>query len=84
MMFMVFFTQVLDEHGSGSQSLGVCKVPLSQLLESADMTMSRPFALRESGADTTLFLHLCLRVIHLHSSVMQPALSLKNKSAYEY
>ena len=59
--------QVMDERGSkgGSQSVGVCKVPLSHLLESDDMTSSRPFALHESGTDKTVTLHLCLRVITL-------------------
>ena len=47
--------------GAG-QPLGVCKVPLSRLLDSDDMTLSSPFALRESGQDATVTLHLCLRV----------------------
>jgi len=56
--------QVMDERGSKrvGESLGVCKIELSRLLDSADMTSSRPFALRESGTDTTVTLHLCLRV----------------------
>ena len=55
----------MDERGSkgSGESLGLCKIPLSQLLESDDMTSSRPYALRESGTETTVTLHLCLRVI---------------------
>jgi len=54
----------MDRRGSkgAGQPLGVCKVALSRLLESDDMTSSRPFALRESGQDATVTLHLCLRV----------------------
>jgi len=56
---------VMDQRGlkSAGESLGVCRVHLALLLDSDDMTMSRPFALRESGTDTTITLHLCLRVI---------------------
>jgi len=52
--------QVVNKHDD--QSLGVCKVSLADLLHSADMTSSRPYHLRESGTDTTVTLHLCLRV----------------------
>ena len=57
--------QVIDNRESGSEPVGVCKVPLSLLLESTDMTASRPFPLRESGIDSTVTLHLCLRVCKL-------------------
>ena len=38
-------------------------MPLSQLLESEDMTLAKQFALSDTdAADTTITLHLCLRV----------------------
>jgi len=61
----VLLIQVIDNRESGSEPVGVCKVPLSLLLESTDMTASRPFPLRESGIDSTVTLHLCLRVCNL-------------------
>ena len=65
MITCVLLIQVIDDREGDSEPVGVCKVPLSLLLESSDLTASRPFPLRESGMDSTVTLHLCLRVCNL-------------------
>jgi len=43
--------------------LGVIKIPIEQLMELDDMTVSRPYALKEATTRATIYLSLCLRIL---------------------
>ncbi|XP_058390268.1 extended synaptotagmin-2 isoform X5 [Diceros bicornis minor] len=53
-------------------SLGNLKIPLSQLLNSDDMTMNQRFQLSNSGPNSTLKMKIALRVLHLEKQERSP------------
>lgn len=55
------FLQVRDEQHQCS--LGNFKLPLSQLLESEDLTMHQRFQLSNSGPNSTINMKIALRVL---------------------
>uniref|UniRef100_A0A8C6ZL99 Extended synaptotagmin 2 n=1 Tax=Nothoprocta perdicaria TaxID=30464 RepID=A0A8C6ZL99_NOTPE len=53
-------------------SLGNFKLPLSQLLESEDLTMHQRFHLSNSGPNSTIYMKIALRVLCLEKQARSP------------
>ena len=53
--------QVFDS-GKGSKRLGTVTVSIKDLLNAKDMTVNRPFPLRDAEPQSKINLQLCLRV----------------------
>ncbi|XP_055990764.1 extended synaptotagmin-2 isoform X2 [Sorex fumeus] len=53
-------------------SLGGLRIPLSQLLSCADMTLAQRFQLRDSGPNSSLKMKLALRVLQLETQERAP------------
>ncbi|XP_068002126.1 extended synaptotagmin-2 isoform X3 [Melanerpes formicivorus] len=53
-------------------SLGNFKLPLSQLLESEDLTMHQRFQLSNSGPNSTIYMKIALRVLSLEKQARSP------------
>ncbi|XP_068529560.1 extended synaptotagmin-2 isoform X2 [Anas acuta] len=53
-------------------SLGNLKLPLSQLLESEDLTMHQRFHLSNSGPNSTIYMKIALRVLSLEKQARSP------------
>ncbi|XP_010584042.1 PREDICTED: extended synaptotagmin-2 isoform X3 [Haliaeetus leucocephalus] len=64
------FLQVRDEQHQCS--LGNFKLPLSQLLESEDLTMHQRFHLSNSGPNSTINMKIALRVLSLEKQARSP------------
>ncbi|NXU25871.1 ESYT2 protein, partial [Thalassarche chlororhynchos] len=62
--------QVRDEQHQCS--LGNFKLPLSQLLESEDLTMHQRFHLSNSGPNSTINMKIALRVLSLEKQARSP------------
>ncbi|XP_075068211.1 extended synaptotagmin-2 isoform X2 [Mixophyes fleayi] len=62
--------EVKDEYHQSS--MGNLKIPLSQLLTSNDMAMNQRFQLNNSGPNSTIKMHIALRILHVDRPVRSP------------
>ncbi|KAF5902981.1 extended synaptotagmin-2-like isoform X1, partial [Clarias magur] len=65
-------------------SLGSCTLPLTQLLQAEQMTISQRFPLKSAGPSATLKMKIALRVLNLEkvsSSDQQSSVQVRNRSS---